>query len=208
MSTLNELRNGIISDMARENEEGITAAVDNAISLSIRHYETQPWWFLETQANFVTVNGTEYYDLPSDFGTTEVSIVININNNTYPLIKRHYTYLEDVYTAGTIFSGYPSDYAVFQQQIRLYPVPNGAYTATLSYVQKLGIPASDGASNAWTEDCEPMIRARAEWQLYSLRYHDLEAATVTKQVETDSLTALRRQHGQRVSTGATRKRRL
>ncbi len=208
MSTLNELRNGIISDMAREREDGITAAVDNAIALSIRHYETQPWWFLETQADIVTVNGTEYYDLPSDFGSTEVSLVIAINSNTYPLIKRSYSYIEDVYTAGAIFSGYPSDYAIYQQQIRLYPVPNGAFTATMSYVQKLGIPASDGASNAWTDDCEPMIRARAEWQLYSLRYHDTEAAAVAKQVEADAHTALRRQHGQRVSTGLARKRRL
>ncbi len=124
------------------------------------------------------------------------------------LIKPPYTYLENVYTAGTIFSGYPSDYAIYKQQVRLYPVPNGTYTATMSYVQKLGIPASDGASNAWTSDCEPMIRARSEWQLYSLRYHDTEAAAVAKQFEVDAERSLRGQHNQRVSTGAARKRRL
>lgn len=191
--------------MARENESGITSAVSNAISLAISHYETQPWWFLEKQSAVVTTSGTEYYDLPSDFGSTEVSFVINISSNTYPLIKRPYQYLEDVQTEGTIFSGYPTDYAVYQQQLRLYPVPNGTYTATLSYVAKLGVPA-DGASNAWTDDGELLIRSRAEWQLQALRYHDLEAAGVAKSVEESVLKDMQKKNGLRLMTGKTKRR--
>lgn len=192
--------------MARENEEGITAAVQNAIAISIRHYETMPWWFLETTSTINTVNGTEYYDLPSDCAASELSLVLNVNNNTYPLIKRTYQYLEDIYTAGTIFSGYPTDYATYKNQIRMYPIPNGEYTATISYVQKLGVPVSDAASNAWTTDCELLIRARAEWQLQSLRYHDLEAVTVARQVEQVAFNELNRQNQQRQMTGKTVRR--
>ena len=206
MSTYNELVNGVISDMAREGEEGITSAVQNAISLSIAHYETMPWWFLETQATINTVDGTEYYDLPSDFGATEVSLVINISNNTYPLIKRTYQYLENVFTKGAIFSGYPTEYAVYQQQLRLYPIPNGEYTATISYVAQLGVPASDAASNAWTTDCELLIRSRAEWQLHALRFHDAEAASIAKSVEQTAFGELNKKNMQRLRTGKTVRR--
>lgn len=207
LSTYDELRNGVITDMAKENEEGITAAVDNAISLSIKHYESKPWWFLEGQSGIVTSDGTEYYDLPSDYGSTIISFGITISGNTYPLVERHYKLLEDWYTAGTIFSGYPTDYAVYGERLRLYPVPNDTYTATLSYSMSLGVPSANG-SNAWTDDAEMLIRSRAEWQLYSLRYHDLEAATVAKQVENDALQSLTRANNQRVMTGTTRKRRI
>jgi len=61
LSTHQELINGVISDMARENEEGITAAVSSALSLAINHYEQIPWWFLEQRYEFTTANGTEFY---------------------------------------------------------------------------------------------------------------------------------------------------
>lgn len=206
MSTHQELVNGVISDMAKENEEGITSAVSNALSLSINHYEQMPFWFLEQRYEFTTVNGTEFYDLPSDFGATQISLVLTVNNNTYPLNERTYQYLEDVYIKGTIFSGYPTDFATWGEQLRLYPVPNGSYTATLSYAEKLGLPSSDGGSNAWTTDAEMLIRSRAEWQLYSLRYHDAEAASICKQAEESALRGLMGAHSRRTMTGSTRRR--
>lgn len=208
MATLGELTNDIISDMAKEGEDGITAAVSTAISQSIRHYETRPWWFLETQDTVATVSGTEYYDLPSDMASTELTITIDVNNHTYPLIKRGMQMLDDWFVKSAVFTGYPTDYAIWKSQIRLYPVPNGAYTLTRNYWKNLGAPSSAGGSNVWTVDGEFLIRARAEWQLHSLRYHDLEAATVTKQAETDALSSLNTQNQLRMMTGKTRKRRI
>ncbi len=211
MSTYAELERYIIQDMAKEGESGVTAAVSNAIDIAIRHYETQPWWFLEKRDQFTTTSGTEYYDLTSDFAN-EINISITISNNTYPLIKRHHSLIEDWTVASTVFSGYPTDYSLSpstngDQQWRMYPIPNGTYTATYSYVRKLGVPSANG-SNAWTLDAELLIRARAEWQLQSLRYHDLEAATVAKQVENEAYRELQRQNIERLSVGLTRKRRV
>jgi hypothetical protein len=175
MATIDTLTASIIDDMAKGGESGITAAVSNAIDLSIAHYESIPWWFMEVQDTDTTVDGTEYYDLPSNMASTEITLTIEVSNNTYPLIKRHFQLLEDYFVKSNIFKGYPTDYAIWKQQIRLYPVPNGAYTLTRNYYQKLGAPTA-GNSNNWTTDGEMLIRARSEWQLHSLRYHDLEAA--------------------------------
>lgn len=205
MATLDGMVANVISDMAKEGESGVTAAVTTAISNSISHYENEPWWFLETQYQFVTVDGTEYYDVPSDMGATEYSLTIEVSNNTYRMIERSYNTLEDWFVKSDTFTGYPTDFAVYQQQIRMYPVPNGAYTATWSYSQQLGPPSAD-ASNAWTTDAELLIRARTEWQLHALRYHDAEAAAVSKNVEENEVQRLRGKNVVRTMTGKTRKR--
>jgi len=207
MATIDQLTTSIIDDLAKDGEEGVTAAASNAIGLAILHYETLPWWFLETINTEVTANGTEYYDVPSDFGTTEVTISITVSNNTYPLIKRNFQTIEDWFVKSSVFTGYSTDYAIYQQQFRLFPVPNGAYPLTIAYYKALGAPSS-GNSNAWTTDAELLIRSRAEWQMNSLRYHDLEAATVAKQMETVAFGELDRKNRLRMTSGSLRKRRV
>lgn len=192
--------------MARENEEGITAAVDTAISLAIRHYESHPFWFLETQGTIIASPNDEYADLPSDFASTELTITLTDSGNTYRLTKRQFQTLDD-WSNGSTLTGAPTDYAIYQDQVRLYPIPDATYTATVSYSRKLGAPA-ESASNAWTDDAGMLIRGRTEWQMQSLRYHDAEAASIAKQVEQDALQAILRQHGLRTTSGYTRKRRV
>lgn len=203
MSTYDEMRNSIISDMAREGEEGITAATDNAISLAIKHFETISWHFLDTTGTVVTESGTEYYDLPSDFGAREISVTLERNGGTYSLTRRTFKHIDDVAVSTTL--GAPYDYAMYGDQIRFYPVPDATYTATVAYSKSLGPPTAAG-SNAWTTECEGLVRARAEWQLYALRYHDAEAASIAKSVEDMLFVELWRKNGQRVMTGVTRKR--
>lgn len=207
MSTIDQLTSNIIDDLAKDGEEGITAAVSTAISQSIAYYESSPWWFLETQDTATTSDGTEYYDAPSSIASTEVTITIQVQNNTYPLIKRTFQTLEDWYVRSTVFTGYPSDYAMWKNQIRLYPIPNGSYTLTYNYYRSLGAPTA-GNSNAWTTDAETLIQARAEWILYSRRYHDLEAATVLKAMEREEYVDLLATNDLRLLRGKTRKRRI
>jgi hypothetical protein len=206
LSTYRELRNDIISDMARESEEGITAAADTAIAVAIRHYESHPFWFLETQGTIIASPGDEYTDLPSDCGSTELTVTLTDNGDTYRLEKRQYQTLEE-WSNGSSLTGAPTDYATYQQQVRWYPIPDATYTATVSYTRKLGAPA-EGSENVWTQDAQMLIRGRTEWQMHSLRYHDAEAAAIAKQVEEDALRGLLRQHTLRTSTGYTRKRRI
>lgn len=188
--------------MAREGEEGITAAADSAIALSIAHYETIPWWFLETTASIVV--DEEYVDLPSDCASTEFTVRLNATS-AYLLSKRTFQQMDKWGSVSTF--GSPSDYAIYGDQIRVYPIPDRSYSATVAYSKQLG-PPSAGQSNAWTLDGEMLIRARAEWQLWSLRFHDVEAATVAKQVENDALKSLKRQQMQRTMTGMTVRRRI
>ncbi len=205
MSTGAQVRSRIIADLARSDSD-ITSSVATAIDLAIRHYETEPWWFLETRSTITSSSSQEYYSFPSDYRALD-SITIEINNNTYPLLQRPYTTLEDWNVKSSVFIGYPTDYAEYGEEFRLYPVPNGAYPMVLSYRQSKGDPGT-ASSNAWTTEAEMLITARAEWHLHALKFHDLEAATIAKGVERVAYDELKKLNTQRQTTGTTRRRRV
>ena len=140
MATYAEVERWLIQDMAREGEEGVTAAAAQAISNAIKYYEAQPWWFLETRTTITSSSSAEYYTVPSDFREMD-SITVEVSNNTYSLQERHYSLLEDWAAKSNVFTGYPTDYALYNDEIRLYPVPNGAYDMVLSYRRQLGTPS-------------------------------------------------------------------
>lgn len=203
MSTYDQLVNNVISDMAKDGESGITAAASNAVDLAIKHYENQQWWFLESRTVITSSSSAEYYT----HGYQDIdSITIEINSNTYPLIQRTYETIEGWFTKSNVYVGFPTDFAMYGAEIRLYPIPNDAYNMTVSGRKSIGSPSAAG-SNAWTTDAELLIQSRAEWQLYSLRYGDLEGAAAAKQVENDELSRLRSLNMSKTSTGRARRRR-
>ncbi|MGL4559846.1 MAG: hypothetical protein ACRCV5_20305, partial [Afipia sp.] len=75
-------------------------------------------------------------------------------------------------------------------QIRLYPIPDAVYTVTLSYLQKIAEPASDGDSNAWTEEAEELIRASAIRRLRRYDLRDYQGAAAAEAEESMHLRRL------------------
>ena len=64
--------------------------------------------------------------------------------------------------SGTNNTGIPVEYAIYNQQFRLYPVPDGEYTLELAYQKKLAALSNDTDTNAWMTDGEVLIRQRAK----------------------------------------------
>lgn len=206
MSNYEEVVTRVVADLAREGEPDITAAAGRAVDMAIKHYENQQWYFLETRSTITASSSQEYYTLPADFKDME-SITIEINNNTYPLIERSYSTIEDWNIDAATYIGYPTDYALFGNEIRVYPVSNGEYPMVLSYHQSIGPPTASG-SNAWTSTAELMIHSRAMGQLQALRFQNPEGALLAKQVEQDEYNYHQRLNIQRMTTGKPRKRRI
>ncbi len=204
MSTFGTMVNRIADDMARSD---VTAAAKAEINSAIRHYSTRRFWFLEARATVNTVDSQEFYTLPGDFMDID-SLVITVNSWTYSLIQRTYQALEDWFVQASTFTGYPTDFAIYDQQLRLYPVPNGAYQMTLSYLQRLEDLSATASTNSWMTEGEELIRARAESRLYVNRYRDFEAAQAMQMVENDALSAMIRIQNQRIMTGSTKRRRM
>lgn len=58
----------------------------------------------------------------------------------------------------------------------MYPVPDGVYAVQINYLQKLGVPSTDGDSNAWTTEAEELIRHAAKARFFTNIAYDIENA--------------------------------
>lgn len=91
----------------------------------------EPWPFLEAQATVNTVASTAAIVLPTDFRTA-ISLVINANSIV--LMPKRLDDLTKQFAGNLTQVGIPGYYYFVGNSLRLYPVPDGIYAITLSYI--------------------------------------------------------------------------
>lgn len=76
----------------------------------------------------------------------------------------------DLLTQSGTQQGQPYNYAYYNEQIRLYPVPSAVYPIIVAAHELIGAPATTSTTgNRWMTDGERLIRSRAKYEL-SLNY--------------------------------------
>lgn len=203
MSDFGTLIQRVLDDLERTD---LTSVASVEIKSAIKHYNPKLFFFLECRATLNTADGTEYYGLPADFISAD-SLVITVNNNTRVLTERHYDTIEEWFVSSSTYKGEPTDFAVYQQQLRLYPIPNGAYSMRLSYKASLTELSANGDSNDWTDRGEELIRSRACKNIAARKLKDMSAAQVYGMLETDALKSLVSENVSHQMSGRTRRRR-
>ncbi|MEW6776183.1 MAG: hypothetical protein AB1405_07810 [Bdellovibrionota bacterium] len=158
MGTLGQLKSAIATELA-EGWISSDARIADAINQAIADYQDEPFYFVEEidTAAFTTVANQQAYALPADFLKPDL-VQITVSGRKYTIRPIPYAELQDLDAASNSVSSYPDRYAIYGQQIYLYPRPNGAYTGTIHHRYKLGAPLADGNTNAWTDDAEELIR--------------------------------------------------
>ena len=156
----------IADELARSD---LTSQIGDAIRSAVNYYAGEHWWFHEFADSTVTTSTSlEAYPLPADFEhlvTFQVIIGaqrIPCDPQTYDTIRRWQTNL--------VF-GQPTDYAIYNQQLVLYPIPNSAYLTVMSYIQTVSTLTTTTCTNAFMTYGEELIRnrARADVQVNFLR---------------------------------------
>lgn len=162
--------------------------IKNAIQSAIAKWEREPFYFnsvYDTPATpfFTTVAGQEFYtvDDASEIATSPdlLKLHVLINANRYPLEPRTWQYLEDT-SVNPAVTGFPFDYAYFAEQLRFYPIPDGAYPITRSGTKRLSALVEDSDANAWTQDAYDLIRSEAKLILALETLHDDAMAARTR----------------------------
>ncbi len=166
MTTYGIMQDRIANEVARSN---LASEIRDAIQSAIRHYQGERFWFNENTATFLTVAGQEYYGAPAHADIPNIvemdAAKVTVNGIDSPLAPRDFAYLDAV-RGSTAHRGAPTDYAIYNQQIRLYPVPDAVYTCTAAYVRLLGTVSQTASANAWFVEGEELIRSRAKRDLF------------------------------------------
>lgn len=160
-----------IADEIDDTTSEYTAQIQTAIFSAIRFCERSTYYFNETRdVTFQTVVGQAFYD---DADEPNIPTLIRIqfayiedNGQNLELIRAAPDYLEVIDdTLGS--QNKPVLWTYVDQKIRLYPVPNAAYTIRLQLGPYRIAPITDPSdSNVWTVEAFDMIKARAKYLLY------------------------------------------
>jgi hypothetical protein len=196
---LGQLKTQIYTDLTRSDQ---TSAVANAISSAIDYYSNERWWFLEHRATASLSSSVAFYTVPTNMKFPD-SLLITLSGSRTPLSRVDYQEIDE-HDDGKTF-GQPSEWAYYQDNIRMYPVPDGAYTMTLSYHRELTAMPSASSSNAWTGVARDLIRHRAVREVRQSVLRDYDGASAAGALERESYQFLRSLHDRRISTGRIKK---
>lgn len=140
----------------------IAAAIVDAIDVAA----ATRFWFNEVRGlSFATVAGQEAYgaaalaDIPNLTAIDAMWLTVNGQRRTLCPVSA----LElDEYLEGTPGNGEPTNYATQAGVIRLFRIPDIAYSVRIDGVSRLSALSADADTNAWMTEGERLIRTQAK----------------------------------------------
>ena len=185
----------ILTELGR-GDTSITAVIEREVLKSIESYSSTRFWFNEARSSF-TASSTIYYPLETIFPATasfmpgfiEIDQVsTTVNGGVIEILRESHAELHRVDISG--FTGYPTRWALFAEQMRLYPKPASTYQVDVLGVRRLATLSASTDSNAWTNAGLDLISARAEKVISARKFKDFEAAQVYQVAEDQALARL------------------
>jgi len=210
MSDLGTMKTRIAREIVRDD---LSTEVGEAIATAHETWAGQRFWFAEKRFALTTVASQEYYAmsaltladgtaLSTGEGLIEIdSFTLTYNNEPYPLHDRSQAYIDDMQSLATAFTGQPWAYGIFENKIRLHPIPDAAYACVISGLASLPPLASDGATNAWMTSGEALIRQQAKLIIYRDITRDPDGVALAERGLAEALENVRRRTFAKVATG-------
>lgn len=202
MATYGDMKARIADELSRTD---LSAQIASEIQSAIFYYQDDRFYFDQRRdVTFNTVTGQEFYT-STDITNFNLlidldAVTVTVNGNRFNVKPWPYPDLEMI-SVTTTTQGEPNYYAIYAQQMRLYPIPQQVYSIRLSGVFSLAAPVLDADSNAWTNDAEELIRARAKKKVNLNYIKDTEQATIDQTSETEAYNGLINRTAKYLSTG-------
>lgn len=208
MATYGELKTRIADELHRSDLLA-SGRIAKAVLSAVAFYERRRFYFSESSFTFATVAGTETYgsSAAAEIATSPNIERLNglINGTRTPIDKVDWQSIDDK-SALTSSRAAPSEWAYRANEIRLYPIPDRAYTITAYNVPRLTAPSAEEDENVWTteEEAGELIRLRAKRLLIrdhiGLTGREKEYLEMSRG-EQDALSAIIRETTSREATG-------
>jgi len=194
--TLGELKSRIADEL---NRDDLDTQIGTAITAAIQQWGRERFWRTVSSQTATATLGGQYVTLPA--GMRDLDIVQVLSGSTYTPLRAQPLAVIDEWQGATTSSGVPTDYAVENTRIRLYPTPDDAYTLSFVGVFSLAALADDNDTNFWTEEAADLIAATVKYRIYRDIIRNSEAMTFAKAAENEALDWLKDETTRKLSTG-------
>ena len=203
MTTLAIMKSRIADELARDD---LTSQIAYAIGDAVAAYEDERFFFNESRGlTFSTVIDQEFY---TESDAADIANLVKIDyvslltgDQPFQLLPMRPSEIEFLSTNGTS-TGQPNWFLMYDESIRLYPVPDAVYTVRIAGVLKTAAPATDAeASNPWMTKAERLIRSRAKLELALHVLKDIELGAVMQQAVEEAWTQLKSRTAQITQIG-------
>ena len=161
MSTYGTMQDRIADEL---NRTDLTSQIQNAIQSSINFYRTRRFRFNEARAVRNTAANDEYVGLPTNFLELD-TLGVTVNSRYYQLLRKTHDYLDEINWGAGTWTGFPTLYALYEENLRLYPIPDDTYELKLTYMKDLDDLSATADTNAWMTNGEELIRTHAKIDL-------------------------------------------
>lgn len=167
-ATLGDMKARVADELARSD---LTTQIANAINDAIDFYQNERFIFNESRdITFSTVSGQEFYSTAANANIPTLKsfdyVILYLGNIPWNLRRRAPLDIEILNQNG-LMRGQPWNYAYYNKQLRLGPVPDTAYSMRIAGRITYAAPATDTeANNPWMVDAEKLIRCRAKMELH------------------------------------------
>lgn len=195
-----ELRNWILNDVGKRTD--LTSDASAAITNAIRHYQRERFYFLETITAITTTASVATYPVPSDFIGNIDTVMVTISGRRQPMMRIDHEEIEE--NDDGALTSQPTQYTVYANNIRVYPIPDKTYVLRMSYQMKLD-PPTDSGSNAWTNAAADLIRSRATADMWLNTLRNPQQAMAIREQEMIAYHSTIGETTRRISTGKLRK---
>lgn len=201
MSTFGDMQTRIANELKRTD---LTSEIKLAINDAINDYDGNRFWFNEERDTtaFTTVQGQEFYttaDAPIIATMRHIDVLtVFVFNSRWVMHFRTPQYME-FQSVNPNWNAIPEDWSYYNETIRLYPIPNGAYPVYISgTIQVSPHPLTDDAdTNVWTNEAEQLIRYCAKRKLFTDLIRDPAQAAVNQGLETQQYGILQAETAKR-----------
>ena len=186
MATYLDMQTRIADEML--NEPITTAQIKLAIQGAINDWSNEQFYFDQKNGTFNTVANQEYYTSTdfADIPNMQRVFVANITINGSKIPIKGVDFADiDAQQPGTV-TGPPLAWANYNQQLRMYPIPDAVYAMSFSYLYNLPTLSADADTNAWMNDGEELIRQGAKRRLWYDVLYNAQNGQLCQQLENDA----------------------
>jgi hypothetical protein len=214
MTTLATLKARIADDLRRSD---LTSQIASAIRDAIKRWEGERFWFNEKRFRLTTMAGTEEYAIPATLTNTDDTalatgedllaiddVTILYGSDSYRLYERSDQWLNDYQAPASTYQGTPDHYGVYANKIRIGPIPDAAYTITVSGLARLSTLSAGTDTNAWTDEAESLTRHQALAEIFRTVLRDGDGFQFALGGVQDAVEHLKRKGTGKIMTGRVR----